>query len=357
MRFNNLQILRFFASGGVVLVHLAIAAGMVFRLADDRLRWLMLPWLASFWVPVFFALSGFVLTHALQSSTPGRYLVLRAARLYPGYWLAVAAVVVLAWAGAWPAGYPFAPDPSLSSILLLPVVPTRAGQRVLVVEWTLVYEMFLSASLLGLWCVAGRRRLPAAVCFWLVVIAVKAVVKPGYGSYMQASWKSIPLSAHVVPFLLGVLAYHLRDRGRRWRWPALAAAVGLIVAAAKTADTDTHCWLSGWAAALAVWFLTKVPDVSARNPLVRAGGYSYGLYLLHFPAIVFGFQALTASGVLAGTWAGVAVVGAFALVLGSAFGWLELSLYGRLKKRLDRRPAIALPRLSWRGRLAGHRPR
>ena len=191
MRFNNLQILRLVAAMGVALSHLGIAAEMVFGVSDGSTEWLRMPRLSPLWVQTFFALSGFVLTHALQSCPPGRYLYLRAARLYPAYWIVTGTVIALIWSGWWPGRYPIEPNPSFAGLFLLPVRSGQPGGSILFVEWTLVYEVFLSVSLLGLWWVAGRKRLPLMVCVWLLVLGVKSLYRPGYGSEMVASWKSI----------------------------------------------------------------------------------------------------------------------------------------------------------------------
>ena len=77
------------------------------------------------------------------------------------------------------------------------------------------------------------------------------------------------------------------------------------------------------------------PDAPARNRLVVAGGYTYGLYLLHFPAMILAFQVMKRSEMLSGTWIGVGLAGCFAISSGLAFGWLELRLYDRLKRAFD----------------------
>lgn len=238
MRFHNLQILRLVAALGVVVFHLGCYAAIVFGAPGGPVPWLKVPWLASAFVPVFFALSGFVLTHALPAQTPTRYVLMRAARLYPGFWVALGLLAVVSAAGLWPGaalGLPD-PEPNRRTLFLLPTGSRTPGQYPLLIEWSLIYEVVLSLALLVLWMLAGPRWLPAAVLAWLAVLAVKAAVRPGYGTGMLPVWRTVWVSAYVVPFLLGVLAYYLRGRGRRWRWPA-AAAAGLVVAVAVAAAT------------------------------------------------------------------------------------------------------------------------
>ncbi len=348
MRFNNLQVLRLVAALGVVVYHLGLSAAQHGVDAEGGpVPWLKMPWVASFFVPLFFALSGFVLTHALYHCPPGRWAALRVARLYPGYWVAALAVGAVVGLGLWPGGYLVTPKPTWATVLLVPESHFEPGRHMLFVEWTMVYEVLLSASLLGVWLVAGPRRLPYVAAAWVAVVAIKAGVKPGHGSLLHPVWKSVAFSIYTAPFWLGVVAYSLRDRGRRWRWAALSGVVllnalsGWVGLEAERhgriigGGFDLHIGLRAVAAALCVWFAVNVRDVSDRNPLAAGGGLSYGLYLVHFPAMEFAFGVMAVTGVLYGTGAGIVVAGVWAIGLGFLFGRFELALYGRAKRLVN----------------------
>ena len=338
MRFNNIQVLRLVAAVGVVLVHLSTYAEFEFGIAGPVLSALRLPGLAAAIAPLFFAVSGFVLTHVLQSAPPGRFLLHRAVRLYPGYWLAMGAVTAACAFGLWPGPYlSFAePSPSFETALLTPPSEHRVGQYPLVVEWTLIYEVVLWIGLIACRLAVGVRGIPYAAAAWLAVLAVKSVVAPGMGSSALPSWKTVWLSVYVAPFLMGILAYSLAGFGRRWRWPVFAVACGLQLVAAlwvPFTDVDPHQWLRGVAAGLTVWFVVQLPDVSATNRLAVGGGYSYGLYLLHVPLILLSFRLTQKADVLGGTSA--AVAGVVAVGVGLLFGRFELWMHGRLKRGAD----------------------
>jgi exopolysaccharide production protein ExoZ len=337
MRFNNLQVLRLFLAIGVALFHLGTYAHLRFGVFDGPVPWLLLPGLASAFVPAFFALSGFVLTLALHRTPPGRYLLLRALRLYPGFWLAVALVLIVQGLGLWPAQVLHLPEPrpTLRTFALFAEGRGRSGQYPLMIEWTLVYEVFLSVALAALWMVGGAKRLPWLVGAWLLFLAVKAGLWPGYGSRLLPVWKDIWASVFLVPFLLGVLAYYWRDRGRSRRWAVLAVAVGLTVVAGMWVQMDRleiHYWLRGLAAAMTIWFLVQVRDVSSHNPLAVGGDYSYGLYLVHVPTMLLAMAAMRSLGAGYGTWWGVLVAGVATLAIGLGFGRLEAWIYGRAKR-------------------------
>lgn len=354
MRFNNIQILRLVLSLGVVSVHLSTYAQIEFGTTGADLAVLLLPGFSAAIAPLFFAVSGFVLTHVLQTAPPGRFLLHRAVRLYPGYWLAMGAVTAACAFGLWPGPYlSFAePNPSIETVLLTPPTGFRLGQYPLVVEWTLIYEVALWLGLIACRLAVGVRNVPFAAAVWLVVLAVKSALWPGLGSQALPSWKTVWVSVYVAPFLTGILAYALAGYGRRWRWSVFAVACGLQMVAAlwvPFADVEPHQWLRGVAAGLVVWFLVQIPDVRPTNRLAVAGGYSYGLYLLHVPLILLSLRLMQTADVLAGTSAGAALAGVVAVVVGLTFGRFELWMHGRLKRGADRLVAtsgnLRVPRL------------
>jgi peptidoglycan/LPS O-acetylase OafA/YrhL len=340
VRFNNLQVLRLVAAGGVVLLHLGTYAANEFGVGAGPDPWYRGRWFGTFICPLFFAVSGFVLTHLLQTASPRRFLIHRALRLYPAYWTALALIVLSRRIGIWPGPYVLGlePAPTLDSILVVPPRSERGLQYPLMVEWTLIYEVALWIGLVALWGAVGRRRVPVAAAGWLAVLAVKSVLWPGYGSRLLPTWNSVWLSVYVVPFLLGILAYTARERGRILRWPVVAVVIGLNAAAGVwlPQHTELDIWLRGLAAGLTVWFVVQIRDASATNPLVVAGGYSYGLYLLHVPVLMFAFRLMQRTGFLDRTETGVVVAGVAAVTVGLAFGRIELAAYGRLKRYVDR---------------------
>jgi exopolysaccharide production protein ExoZ len=321
-----------------VLYHAGTYARIRFGVADGPVPWFLLPWVASALVPTFFALSGFVLTLALERTSPGRYLLQRALRLYPGFWIAVGLVVLVHALGFWPGRLLEVadPKPAVRTFSLLASGHQKPGQYPLMIEWSLIYEVFLSVALLALRMVGGTKRLPWLVGAWLLLLAVKGVLWPGYGSEMLPTWNRIWASAFLVPFLLGVLAFHWRDRGRRWRWAVLAVVVALTLATGAWVKMDEaielHSWLRGVGSALTIWFLVQIPDVSSRNRMAIGGDYSYGLYLVHVPVILLAMGAMRVSRVGYGTWIGAVTPALAAIAIGLAFGWLESSIYSRSKR-------------------------
>src|SRR5688572_21446963 len=102
MRFNNLQVFRLVAAVAVGVYHLGYYAQHTFgTTAFPAVPLCAGNWM-SFPVPLFFAVSGFVLTQAVTGVSAGRFLWGRALRLYPGYWLAALLVMGFMWFTVWP---------------------------------------------------------------------------------------------------------------------------------------------------------------------------------------------------------------------------------------------------------------
>ena len=142
-----------------------------------------------------------------------------------------------------------------------------------------------------------------------------------------------------LPFIAGVLAYSLFRHVERLPVAVLVChgPVGLVAA-------DSAHLGGGQLALQAVGFAALV--LSRRrgsrawrrlptNPLVRLGDMSYGLYLVHVSVIM----AVLTRGGFAPADADDAFFSAvcMALVIGCAFGFVEISLYRRNKVLVDRR--------------------
>jgi peptidoglycan/LPS O-acetylase OafA/YrhL len=324
MRFNNIQVLRFFAALGVLVFHLGHYARAQAGLSSPVLDVLACTIFAK-GVFLFFVISGFVLTHNLQKSSIRGFLAFRILRIYPGFWVAVALVLGSKFLlfGACPVGKHFR-----SGLTLLPCGP-RASYA-LGVEWTLIYEVFFYLVLAGLALFGRKRGILGGAVLWLAVCIVKFWLWPGHGTAFLPRWQSIFFSAFNVPFALGVCAYFCRQWGIALR-PILILAVPSLLAWSyfDPASEWSVLWQSV-AFAILVWYAASGVDAQSSNPLVRWGDYSYGLYLVHVPVITCVFSVA-----LQRHWHDGSVVvfaaGTLALTLGIWYGWGELFLYKCLK--------------------------
>ncbi|QDU18891.1 acyltransferase family protein [Urbifossiella limnaea] len=345
MRFNNIQVLRLVAAVAVVVYHLGHYAQHTFGTTAFPAELLCAGNWMSFPVPLFFAVSGFVLTQAAAGGSAGRFLWGRALRLYPGYWVAVLLVMGLMWFTVWPPEYRRYVRPENLSWFLLPSEP---GTEIypLGVEWTLVYE-----TALYLWVAAtvalfgARRGLPVCAAVWAVLLLAKAAVWPDYAAVQLPRWSEVPFSVVNLSFVLGVLVYQVRDRGRRWRWPVLLATAAWLATVPPRTNSLEGQWLAfAPAAAALVWLAVQLPQLASTNRLVRWGEYSYGVYLLHAPAMMGTFFLLMWGGWLADSSAAVLLAGVVALAAGFGYGRLECALYARVRPLAKVNPAAVLRR-------------
>ena len=347
MRSTNIQLLRVFAAVGVVMHHLGFYAHQGHVHGADYMKLWPLRWSAfvGLPVPLFFAISGFVLTQALDAAETrdpaagrlgraGRFLLARVLRLYPGYWLAVA--LVLSWNAArgLATGEPSGLANFGAAVLTLAPVGPGPGY-VLGIEWSLIYEVFLSLAL-GVLGLLGARALPYCAAAWLALLVWKVAAWPNFASEAIPVAATIALSAYNAPFLGGVVVYALRNAARRAGRVALGAvglaAIGSWFKLSSTHMTLEQFWLiSTVPATLMLWLAVRLPQAPSDNRYVKLGDRTYGLYLAHVPLIFLGFQLWQALGLPPRVVAGTVAVGLATLALGFQFGRLESALHARLR--------------------------
>ncbi|HYH69380.1 MAG TPA: hypothetical protein VD866_32095, partial [Urbifossiella sp.] len=141
--------------------------------------------------------------------------------------------------------------------------------------------------------------------------------------------------------------------------PVLAATVAWLATVPPRTETLEGQWLAyAPAAAALVWLVTQLPQLASTNRLVRWGEYSYGVYLMHAPAMMGTFFLLLWGGWLLDSSAAIAVAGAVALTVGFGYGRLECALYTRVRPLAKADPAALLrrARLALRVKAASRAP-
>jgi peptidoglycan/LPS O-acetylase OafA/YrhL len=311
----NVDVLRAFAALGVLAIHAYALGGRNPPIRAQHAYDVPLLTLAT-GVWLFFAVSGYVIgrpfVDRLLGDRPlpglGSYARRRAARIYPLYWIALTAVIVIAGSAgtrAWQ--YP------LHYLLLNNLVAGRQ-EALFPAAWTLTLEaLFYAALPLLVVAVRFRWRRPSPerlaaliVASWVLSIAFTAVADlqgdSETGLWLRGSLPS--MWQMFCPGLLLAVAPHLR-RGRRHRWladlvgaprpvPALAIAVAVLIPAAVLGaaaplrygivdyqlltDASRPLFAVGYGLILAV--AIAAPPWHARWPLAL-GLASYGIYLLH----------------------------------------------------------------------------
>jgi peptidoglycan/LPS O-acetylase OafA/YrhL len=175
------------------------------ELVGTRNRWLEGGLLGEVGVDLFFVLSGFLMVRTTLADPPGpalagRFLISRASRIYPAYWVVAGlwAVVLAVWPAA-SLGHPSAP--LWRALALLPsAAPPQLAQA-----WSLIFEVYFYL-VFGLMLMARRRGLLlAAWAVWLLVSVVTGARPPGAIGALVAN----PMS---LEFLFGAAIALLPER-------------------------------------------------------------------------------------------------------------------------------------------------
>ncbi|QJU59809.1 acyltransferase [Sphingomonas sp. AP4-R1] len=286
--FPLIQALRGIAALGVLLFH-AREGGHIPALVSalpDRLD-LILFRSGHYGVPIFFALSGFVIAHSLRDVTLsgrflGRFILRRSIRLDPPYWGAIVIVILFGWLSARVHHEPFVP-PSVAQVAAHVVyLQGILGQPGLnPAFWTLTYEVqfyLFFVSLLVLAARLVRMGVPAAMPIAWVVMTALALV---------AAAQSLPtmpdgLFVTLWPdFFVGVLAYWAV-----FRRDARIALALLIVPLMLVGPWQEDAFFGRASALTALVLLATTRTGYADRGLdwrwlQFLGAISYSLYLLH----------------------------------------------------------------------------
>lgn len=338
---GNVQALRAVAALLVVVVH---AYAVESTYLPGR------PWttpfhvLGTYGVDLFFVISGTVMmvTTADLFATPGaarRFLLRRATRIYPPYWI-VSALVLVAYllVPAATGAHRSAPPEIVPSFLALP----QPGEPLLVVGWTLTYELVFYA-VFALALRFERRALPLVAALWLGAVVLIHAVGPAENPWVRVLGSPLNLE-----FAFGLLigAAVVRDALAAPRALFALALVLVVATCVQTAYSGreflTVTWgrplLVGLPMALLVYAslgLERHRGLLAPQWLRAQGDASYALYLWHVP--VLGAIGLALHRIhLHGTPARLAIVlGGYALAVAVSF--LAYACVERPLLRLARR--------------------
>lgn len=294
-------------------------------------------------VAIFMVLTGAVITRSAIRHRPGRFLLDRAGRLLPAFWVAIAAAILLVRLGI---NGMFSGQQGISNVeaalsFVLGGFFLRPEVAVLGVTWTLVVQ-----ALFYLYCVAMRpvlRTRPVAVP--LVGAAVCALILL-YNLYAPQPY-TVPMLSKVAATLptvfLGQLLYLWWARLADWRWLVVGVLAQIEIVRLAT---DIRVY---WAGDRYLWTITVVTALvvllgrwrggPTRWAVVRwTATRSYAIYLVHTLILYRVYE--NAVGPFGRTGAIVAFLIATAIVSEVLYRWVELPAARWLAER-TRRPAAA----------------
>lgn len=319
-RVGNVDILRALAALGVLAGHAYVLGGRAIPVKAQYVYDVPLITLAT-GVWLFFGISGYVIARPfVDRLLTGRslpelvpYALRRALRIFPLYWIALTAVIVIA-GGAGTKAWQF----PIHYALLNNLVPGRQ-EALFSVAWTLTLEVIFYAAvpLLALVVRARVRKLSAerlaalVTCTWILSIAFTALSDLA-GDGQTGLWLRGSFPAMWQMFCPGILlaiAPHLKCG--RWRellvalpasrrvWPVslavlvpgavLGAAAPLrfgVVAYQLLVDLSRPLFALGYGLLIGVAIRAR-PWSRAGGWLLELGLISYGIYLLHAVLLTF----------------------------------------------------------------------
>jgi len=235
-------------------------------------------------LPMFFALSGFLVSASLERTRLHQFLTLRVLRIVP----ALAVVVVLSALILGPAfttlplrqyftspefGGFFLNIVAMVHVTLPGVFEHNPDPRFIASQlWTIPFEFqcYLALAILSLFNLLRDRRALAQI---IVLAALAATVVATLLSPVSP-YDHVPGHVLILCFLAAVSLYHYRDAIP----DSPRLAMGAALAAAVALEIPNASYLAAFPVAyLTVWFGLRNP------PRIPFGDLSYGVYLLHFP--------------------------------------------------------------------------
>ena len=297
VRLPALDVLRFVAAVSVLLYHYVASylprTGLP-PLLEEATEWTRYGYLG---VELFFIISGFVILWSVQSRTATEFVVARASRLYPTFWVAVAlaSVVTIAAAerGLWEAT-----RPSIGQIAAnATMYPTLFGQpRIDDVYWTLELELRFYFLIFVLLVVKQIPAFERWVWCWLALCALNLFVPlPRLVAFLS-------LAPYGAFFIGGAVCYLGYDRGwsrNRVALFLLATSVAVVESirvrgAFITPDAASAVVVPLIVSVLfvAVFAVSRWPTALGVRMAPLLGSLTYPLYLTHAAIGVVAIRAL-----------------------------------------------------------------
>lgn len=287
--------LRFFAAAAIVIAHCTDTGFLLPRN-------LFGPFNPGGAVPLFFVLSGFILTvNGMRGRTWTDFMVNRFARIWPAHMASILLLFAMFW--PWSLAY-FETTQSVVSLALnigllhdlFPVLEIYGGYNA--PSWSLSAEMIYYAAFPFLAAVMSRRPIVTTVTVLVGVVSTMAAVPILFPGIDRGWLNSMNFVSGCWSFTVGVLAGTIYQRREVVRGASMVEVGVLVLAIAANGWLTSvripgHPGITGFvmfhaaapAYALLIFVLASSRGIVARTlscrPLVYLGEVSFSLYLVH----------------------------------------------------------------------------
>jgi peptidoglycan/LPS O-acetylase OafA/YrhL len=284
-------------------------------------------------VLLFFVHTSLVLMGSIERTDTDpnwvrHFYVRRAGRIYPLAVVTVLAVIATHMRPAVPvlhAAMTVAPsEPSLRTIASnVALLQNLTGDpNVLTVLWSLPIEVQMYFVLPA--CYLLARRGVMAVGYLVIASIIAGSVWVAYQSSVPGLWRLSTVQFGPC-FLAGILAYAILRNNRTRQLPSMvwlpAIAVALMAYWAVGFEAPAAQWALCLTIGLAIPAVRELPESVFSRAAAVVAKYSYGIYLLHIPALRLALALLRG--------APTPVILTTAVVLTAAFAWVGFHLIER----------------------------
>lgn len=236
-------------------------------------------------VELFFVISGFVILMTLERvKSLTEFVIGRAARLYPAYWLSIGVAGLFLWVT----------DQTTGRTILINATMLQAflyAPNIVSPYWSLAYELVFYATMAVIFKISQLQNIDAISIAWLTLMILLrgAILLSGHGWGFYNDWMVqsllMPQFGHL--FIAGMMLYRIRT-GRATKSTCVALILAVFYSLFGRPDwahiSPTLYFLVNAVFITAVWAASSDRASLLATPLlVGVGVCSYSLYLLHVP--------------------------------------------------------------------------
>ena len=277
MRLIALDLVRFFAAISVVMYHYTARHGSnSFEILSEVTKFGYLG------VPVFFIISGYVITLSAKNRTAFEFAISRFTRLYPVFWTGVAFTVLVTLLFGQT-------NYSLTQIAAnLTILSDYLGYKNIdIVYWTLQAEIKFYACVFLLIFFKFFNKIKIWLSIWLLITTLHLLTKQPFfmGWFISPYYSSF--------FIAGVAFYLIQQEGRNYYNITILFSSLFISSFHAFNQVATYIinpsYLDRSIAVIFIWLfyllfytlITEKISLAKRSYYVTLGGLTYPLYLIH----------------------------------------------------------------------------